>query len=167
MNTFKKMISFLICLTVSLISILPVHARNDEVLEDWKYVGTGTAWCAYKEAFNQPPNGTIFQAAGSSFGWSDSSQTRGTGSISVSINGTFVSVGISYTPGKVGGVTRNFAVPSNLLHKRVKLYIRRQYKVVRYAVYKYNKYSGKSTEKFSHYHNEKTILTEQGQVKAV
>lgn len=112
-NLFLLVISILFSLTNA---ICPIYARMDETVEDWKYIGTGTAWCAYKPALDQPPKGTIFHSERASFGWSDSSRTSGSGSISVSINGVPISVGISYTPGVAGGshITRNFGVPKRL-----------------------------------------------------
>lgn len=118
-------------------------ARNDEIIETWKYVGyTYTGYSPFKPCYGQLAGGHVFNAPSSGFYWRDSSDVSGSWNVSVSIGGEVFSLSLGIQPGyRSQGVTQNFeACPNSLIGSPVKLYARNKFKVNNYAIYRKNKY---------------------------
>jgi hypothetical protein len=130
----------------------PMTRGYDDELMLLKQVGYKDKWSGYKPALDQPLKGTIFATKGSGFYWSDSKRTSGSVSLSVGIGGKTVSVSVGFQPGTVVRSSGSFStIRNNQVNKRVKLYVKREYRITRFAVYTYKKYQGPKKAKFYKY----------------
>ena len=116
---------------------------------DYRAVGSPqtSSFSPYKNAYDQPAGGTIFNSANSGFFWSDSTRSPGTWSLGITIGGKYLSVDASYAPGVVssssGGVF--VGISSSQVGRAVKLKVARNYRVQRYDVYRKPQYGGSWT----------------------
>lgn len=116
---------------------------------DYRKVGDPqtSSFSPYKNAYDQPAGGTIFNSENSGFYWSDSSRSPGTWSLGISIAGKYLSVDVAYSPGVVSGSSGGVfvGISSTQVGKAVKLKVARNYKVQRYDVYRKAQYGGSWT----------------------
>lgn len=146
----------------------PVTRGYDDEMMLLKEVGHKDVWTGYRQVPGQSLKGTIFRTKGSGFYWSDARKTNGTVSLSASIGGKVFSISVGFQPGTVVQASGKIAkIRDNQVNKRVKLYVRREYRVTRYAVYTYKKYQGPSKAKFYKYQNAAAVVGEDLDVKNV
>lgn len=112
---------------------------------DYRKIGDPklSSFSAYKDAYDQPPGGSIFPNERSGFYWSDDDRSPGSFSLGIAIGGQNLSVSAAYAPGATknsGGAI--ISINSNQVGKAVKLKVARNYLVQRYDVYRKPQYSG-------------------------
>ena len=112
---------------------------------DYRKIGDPklSSFSAYKDAYDQPPGGSIFPNERSGFYWSDDDRSPGSFSLGIAIGGQNLAVSAAYAPGATknsGGAI--ISINSNQVGKAVKLKVARNYLVQRYDVYRKPQYSG-------------------------
>jgi len=113
--------------------------RTEEYYYYAELVGTEiTDWSPFYLVDGQDPGGHRFDTPGSGIYWYDSGGISGTWTTSVVINYSIVNVTIS-VEGASSGTYSGYleAVPTDMLGKFVLLYIRRNYRVKKYNIYRY------------------------------
>lgn len=118
-----------------------------------------TPYSNYYKAGGQSKGGTIFENSIGSIHWKSSGGETIDISLSVSLSAGPASISVGLGVGSVTSPSqaeRSMQITKNQIGVPVMLYVRKSYAVTRYAVYKYNKYSGPSTKVLSHYQDYKT-----------
>lgn len=165
-NYLKKLLVFVLAFTtIFSLSISHSIARMDEMMTDTVFVDSKEVWGPFIEAFGQNEKGTIFTSEGG-ICWEDSDKVSGNISLGVSFAGKVISISVGYQPGRIGsGSTKYYyKCPSHLYGRFVKLYIKRLYRISKYAVYNYNKYSGQKNKRFSRYMYVKKKISHHGKI---
>lgn len=133
----------------------------DEYMYEYIDLGTDISKkSGYDLANNQPKTGVVFESGIGAIHWKDSSTVAATVSLSVGFSKGPGNITVGITPGTrvTSGVYEYSAFINNKqIGKYVKLYVAKDYEVHRYAVYRYNKYSGPSTKTFYKYEDKKAI----------
>jgi len=170
----KKLLTAIITLCIAFISITPVSAGDIKPMTDeyiYYYVDVEdpvyTSWSKWVIPAGQPEGGQIFNSKSDGYWWVSTGGTNGTFTFSVSIAGELVSLSMAYNTGSTSQTTLGTFYAATIINKPVILKVSYKYKIQKYAIYRYSKYSGKSTARLVGYDYRKTLYTMRHTYEAV